>query len=274
MTVKLDANKILGKVNELEKVLIPRASKIALNRAVFDGMQAIRDEGRTKNYTRYTISGFRFKKPEPQGKNKLVASIFINEDSNKGNARSDYLRPQIFGGKIFKTRFQKRLRNTPVGAESDLDGLVGKQPALFPNQTAIPTGSQIIRRNAKGGLSRGEYPKIVADLGGVNSTNDKIRMRAEGRRAKRAEQRKRRRKGRTKLGTESYFYMTEDMAAERPGLRSKKAGIYYRNRAGKIGLIFSINKDPVYQKSLEFFDIGERTVKESFRRNLLKEVKF
>ena len=274
MTVKLDANKILGKVNELEKVLIPRASKIALNRAVFDGMQAIRDEGRTKNYTRYTISGFRFKKPEPQGKNKLVASIFINEDSNKGNARSDYLRPQIFGGKIFKTRFQKRLRNTPVGAESDLDGLVGKQPALFPNQTAIPTGSQIVRRNAKGGLSRGEYPKIVADLGGVNSTNDKIRMRAEGRRAKRAEQRKRRRKGRTKLGTESYFYMTEDMAAERPGLRSKKAGIYYRNRAGKIGLIFSINKDPVYQKSLEFFDIGERTVKESFRRNLLKEVKF
>ena len=274
MTVKLDANKILGKVNELEKVLIPRASKIALNRAVFDGMEAIRDEGRTKNYTRYTISGFRFKKPEPQGKNKLVASIFINTDSNKGNARSDYLRPQIFGGKIFKTRFQKRLRNTPVGAESDLDGLVGKQPALFPNQTAIPTGSQIVRRNAKGGLSRGEYPKIVADLGGVNSTNDKIRMRAEGRRAKRAEQRKRRRKGRTKLGTESYFYMTEDMAAERPGLRSKKAGIYYRNRAGKIGLIFSINKDPVYQKSLEFFDIGERTVKESFRRNLLKEVKF
>ena len=274
MTVKLDANKILGKVNELEKVLIPRASKIALNRAVFDGMQAIRDEGRTKNYTRYTISGFRFKKPEPQGKNKLVASIFINTDSNKGNARSDYLRPQIFGGKIFKTRFQERLRNTPVGAESDLDGLVGKQPALFPNQTAIPTGSQIVRRNAKGGLSRGEYPKIVADLGGVNSTNDKIRMRAEGRRAKRAEQRKRRRKGRTKLGTESYFYMTEDMAAERPGLRSKKAGIYYRNRAGKIGLIFSINKDPVYQKSLEFFDIGERTVKESFRRNLLKEVKF
>ena len=274
MTVKLDANKILGKVNELEKVLIPRASKIALNRAVFDGMEAIRDEGRTKNYTRYTISGFRFKKPEPQGKNKLVASIFINEDANKGNARSNYLRPQIFGGKIFKTRFQKRLRNIPVGAESDLDGLVGKQPALFPNQTAIPTGSQIVRRNAKGGLSRGEYPKIVADLAGVNSTNDKIQMRAEGRRAKRAEQRKRRRKGRTKLGTESYFYMTEDMAAERPGLRSKKAGWHYRNRAGKIGLIFSINKDPVYQKSLEFFDIGERTVKESFRRNLLKEVKF
>ena len=273
MTVKLDANKILGKVNELEKVLIPRASKIALNRAVFDGMEAIRDEGRTKNYTRYTISGFRFKKPEAQGKNKLVASIFINEDSNKGNARSDYLRPQIFGGKIFKTRFQKRLRNTPVGASSK-KGLIGKEPALAPNETAIPTGSQIVRRNAKGGLSRGEYPKIVADLGGVNSTNDKIQMRAEGRRAKRAEQRKRRRKGRTKLGTESYFYMTKDMAAERPGLRSKKAGIYYRNRAGKIGLVFSINKDPIYRKTLPFFEIAGDTVKESFRRNLLKEVKF
>ena len=42
MTVKLDANKILGKVNELEKVLIPRASKIALNRAVFDAMTELR----------------------------------------------------------------------------------------------------------------------------------------------------------------------------------------------------------------------------------------
>ena len=273
MTVKLDANKILGKVNELEKVLIPRASKIALNRAVFDAMTELREFGKRRGYRDYSVRGFRFTKPEPQGKNKLVASIFINEDANKGNARSDYLRPQIFGGKIFKTRFQKRLRNTPVGASSK-KGLIGKEPALAPNETAIPTGSQIVRRNAKGGLSRGEYPKIVADLAGVNSTNDKIQMRAEGRRAKRAEQRKRRRKGRTKLGTESYFYMTKDMAAERPGLRSKKAGIYYRNRAGKIGLIFSINKDPVYQKSLEFFDIGERTVKESFKRNLLKEVKF
>jgi len=273
MTVKLDANKILGKVNELEKVLIPRASKIALNRAVFDGMEALRDKGKSKNYTRYTISGFRFKKPEIQGKNKLVASIFINEDASKGNARSDYLRPQIFGGKIFKTRFQRRLRNTPVGA-SNKSGLSGKQPAIAPNETAIPTGSQLVRRNSKGGLSRGEFPKIVADLAGVNSSNDKIQLRAEGRRAKRAEQRKRRRKGRTKLGTESYFYITEDMAAERPGLRSKKAGIYYRNRAGKIGLIFSINSDPVYQKSLDFFEIGEKTVKESFKRNLLKEVKF
>ena len=275
MTVKLDANKILGKVNELEKVLIPRASKIALNRAVFDAMEAMRDEGRSKNYSDYSIRGFRFSKPKEEGKNRLVASVFINEDANKGNARSDYLRPQIYGGKIFKTRFQTALARTPVG-EQDPDGMKGFRPAVseFGGMHAIPTGTKIIRRNQRGGISRGEYPKILADIGGINSSGDKTRMRAEERRAKRAEQRKRRRKGRSKLGTESYFFMTDNMAAKRPGLRSNQEGIYYRNRAGKIGLVFAIRRSPTYRKTLRFFEISSDTVKESFKRNLLKEVKF
>lgn len=273
MTVKLDANKILGKVNELEKVLIPRASKIALNRAVFDAMTELREFGKRRGYRDYSVRGFRFTKPEPQGSNTLVASVFINEDRNKGNARSDYLRPQIYGGKIFRTRFQRALQRTPVG-DQDPDGMSGFRSALSPNTVAIPTQTKLVRRRSDGGMSQGVYAKILADLGGGNSSADRTRMRAESRRLKRQEQRNKRRKGKTKLGTESYFFMTENMAADRPGLRSKKEGIYYRNRAGKIGLVFSINKDPIYRKTLPFFEIAGDTVKESFRRNLLKEVKF
>ena len=77
MTVKLDANKILGKVNELEKVLIPRASKIALNRAVFDAMTELREFGKRKGYRDYSVRGFLFTKPQPQGNNTLIASFLL-----------------------------------------------------------------------------------------------------------------------------------------------------------------------------------------------------
>ena len=41
-----------------------------------------------------------------------------------------------------------------------------------------------------------------------------------------------------------------------------------------LGLVFAIRRSPTYRKTLRFFEISSETVKESFKRNLLKEVKF
>ena len=50
-----------------------------------------------------------FDKPKAR-KNSLKTVIYHKEDGQKGQAPADYLTPQIIGGRVLETRFQKRLK--------------------------------------------------------------------------------------------------------------------------------------------------------------------
>ena len=50
-----------------------------------------------------------FDKPKAR-KNSLKTVIYHKEDAAKGNSPADYLKPQIDGGRVLETRFQKRLK--------------------------------------------------------------------------------------------------------------------------------------------------------------------
>ena len=121
-TIRFDVKQILGRVDAIEKQLIPRAARLAANRAVFDATVALKEEAQNKfmQTVPYTLRSFKYDKPEQINNKTLRASVFISQKRDRGNAASDYLAPQIYGGSAFRTRFQRGLENaeTYIGRDS------------------------------------------------------------------------------------------------------------------------------------------------------------
>ena len=56
----------------------------------------------------FTLKSFLYDRPVQRG-NNLESRIYIRDEAFKGNAPADYLSPQIAGGSVWRTRFQRRL---------------------------------------------------------------------------------------------------------------------------------------------------------------------
>ena len=78
-TIRFDVKEILGKVDAIEKQLIPRAARLAANRAVFDATVALKENAQSTFFSTvpYTLRSFRYNKPENIDKKTLRASVFI-----------------------------------------------------------------------------------------------------------------------------------------------------------------------------------------------------
>ena len=133
-TIRFDVKEILGKVDAIEKQLIPRAARLAANRAVFDATVALKENAQSTFFSTvpYTLQSFRYNKPEQIDKKTLRASVFISQDRKKGNAPSDYLAPQIYGGSAFKTRFQRGLENAQTYIGRDSTPILNKNELMVP----------------------------------------------------------------------------------------------------------------------------------------------
>ena len=143
-TIRFDVKEILGNVDAIEKQLIPRAAYLAANRAVFDATVALKKEAQNKfdKVNSYTLGAIRYNKPEQIDKKTLRASVFISQDRTKGNAPSDYLAPQIYGGSAFKTRFQRGLENAQTYIGRDSTPILDKNLYL-----AYPTDGIVVKIN-------------------------------------------------------------------------------------------------------------------------------
>ena len=152
-TVVFDDKKILGKLNNLEKVLLPRARYLALNRAVFDARVRLQNEAKSrfKRVSGFTLSQFKYEKPQLMG-NVLEASVFITPRINKGNAPAKYLAPQIYGGVAYRTRIQRALDRSPSNLRND------STPILSPDKIMVP----VIK------VSPQRYSKIANQLRGIS----------------------------------------------------------------------------------------------------------
>ena len=223
--IRFDVQEILGQVDAIEKQLIPRAARLAANRAVFDATVALKKEAGDKfnSVVPYTLRSFRYNKPEQIDNKTLRASVFISQDRSKGgNAASDYLAPHIYGGMAFKTRFQRGLQSaeTYIGRNS--------KPILSEDKIMIPVGK--IKSNT--------YKKALSHLRGTKKPKDN-----------------------------RYFYMGEDSVKN----SGYKKGIYLRKNK-KISLVMVEKPIPAFTPKFDFFKVAENTVRESFNRNLLKEI--
>ena len=224
-SIRFDVKKIVGQVDAIEKQLIPRAARLAANRAVFDATVKLQENAKTSflQTNTYTLKSFRYNKPEQINKNTLRASVFISQDRSKGgNAPSDYLAPHIYGGMAFKTRFQRGLENTETYMGRDSTPILGKDEIMVPI----------------GKIKPNTYKKVLRHL-----------------------------RGGTKPKDNRYFYMG-DKSVRKSGY---KKGIYLRKNKS-LTLVMVEKPIPAYSPKFDFFKVAENTVRESFNKNLLKEI--
>jgi len=111
--IEFKPEELIGKINELQRVQIPKAGSLALNKAVYAASQELKSQAKSifSNPVPFTVNSFLYKKSSTE---QLEAKIFIRDDAPNGNAPAQYLLPQIYGGKHYPTRFQGALLNTIV----------------------------------------------------------------------------------------------------------------------------------------------------------------
>jgi hypothetical protein len=252
MQVEFDPKQLLGKINELDKVQIPRAASIALNQSLFETRKKLQDEAKSifNNPVPFTINSFLYQKPVQRG-NDLEAMVFVRDDAPKGNAPSRYLDPQIRGGKHYRTRFQKALGNTP-----DLDPRGSGGPVLAPNRIMVPTSSQYVRRNRYGNMSTGQYTQILSALRNASSADLPSIRRSRG----------------TRNVKNRYFYLNQE-TVEEMNLQNRSPGIFLQ-RGRSLYRIMTETKLPTYTGKFKFFDIAAMSItnefSKRFRDNILR----
>lgn len=107
--IEVDANRLVRRMDVFTKVQMPFMTSLALNRTATDVRTALRESMRsTFTYlTPYTQQSVFIR---VSSKQKLYTDIGIKEFGVKGNAAADYLKPQVYGGQVYRTRFQRRLQ--------------------------------------------------------------------------------------------------------------------------------------------------------------------
>lgn len=250
VSIEFDAEKVIGKLNELQRVQIPMAASIALNQTAFKIREELQNEAKNKfkDPVPFTLNAFLYKKATPDN---LEAVVFIRDDAPKGNAPADYLAPHIYGGLAYRTRFQKSMSRTPDPAKSAMGG-----PILAPNRILVPTQSpRGVTFNSRGRMSAGQYTQINSYIQNTDST----RTASTGRRTARA------------AGVR-YFYMNQAMVDERRNLRNRKPGIFMV-RGGKSPLMRVMTETglPTYNHKFRFFELGTQTASTYFPQFLSKQ---
>ena len=98
-----------------------------------------------------------FDKPKAR-KNSLKTVIYHKDDAAKGNSPADYLKPQIDGGRVLETRFQKRLKQK---------GYINNSSYMFPLHNA--PGSKV-----RGRLGPSVYNKALWGISAMEDLRGKI----------------------------------------------------------------------------------------------------
>ena len=276
-SITFNPEELIGKINELEKVLLPKAATNALHKAVFETTKELSSEAKNRftNPVPFTLKSFLYKKPVPVGNNSIEASVFIRDDAAKGNPPAKYLQG-VMGGQpnIYPTRFQRMLRRLPDRASNPNRDALGNQGSILSaGEIMVPTSSPKVRRNQYGNMIPAQYTQILTDLAGGASSADYLTFRSEKQRMKRKAQNERRAaKGKKPLKRDVYFYMNEQTVADR-NFRSNKGGIFLKSRTGKLHRIMTQVSNAKVPYKFDFLAIAEDTVGDIFEAQLIKNLK-
>jgi hypothetical protein len=282
-TIEFNPQELIGKINELEKVLLPKAATDSLHKAVFQATRELSSEAEARftNPVPFTLKSFRYWKPKPVGKEEIEASVYIRDEAFKGNPPAKYLQGVMGGngGMVYPTRFQRILRRLPdTSSDPNQDALGNQGHILSTGEVMVPTMSPKVRRNKYGNMSPGQYTQILTDLaGGMSSAGlldfDQMGMRHEKGRLKRKSQNERRKsRGLKPLKRDTYFYMNENMARNR-NLSSKTAGIFLKSRTGSLHRIMTQTAMSTVPFKFNFLEIADKSIRDVFLRELNQRLK-
>ena len=266
-SITFNAEQLVGELNALTKVQIPRAGRLALNTALFETRKRLQAEAGNvfKSAVPFTLNSFLYEKAEQVG-DDLHARVFVRDDAPKGNAPSRYLNPHIRGGRAYETRFQKSLTNTIV---QQIDG---RSVQARPRGTLLrPTGSDFVRPHPRKAsapyptMSQGQYNSILSSLKGGKSSADFLET------------------GTVPYSNERrYVYLDEesletDFFKRRFTSHPRKPGVYYVQRRQKQPRFYRVlteQRIPSYSAKFKFFDLSKeqigRTFQKEFDRMILR----
>ena len=251
MQITFNPEQAIGKINELTKVQLPRASYNALNKALFETREAFKS--RSKNiFTKtvpFTENSILYDKPQRSG-DSLHARLFIRDQATKGNAPANYLLPQIIGGEVYPTRFQRRLRAR---------GFLG--------------GSQGSYMRPIGDLPKGEY---VRALWGISAFED---LRLSGKYGKRNY----RTAGSYVFVPRNLFALAKSnispelwnrvkMLQKANNGRIPSSGIYKVNKNSLDQKFQMLDKTPRVKRKFDFHAFAEDVVEDVFVKELRKNI--
>ena len=259
MEIVFNPKDLVGKVTEIEKVILPTVLYKSLNRAVFrTSREELRDAAKN-TFTQtvpFTLNSFLYDRPVQRGDN-LESRIYIRDDAPKGNAPADYLKPQITGGPVYRTRFQRRLERK---------GIIGS----FSGKYMVPN---IVGR---GRLPKGEYTRA---LWGIRAMED---VRVQGPMNKK--------RGYKTSGT--YVWVPRnlaDLSKGDDGIRAHAgrirglnkrdpgklppAGIYKVMAGGLRQVFIDVPDVPIVRRKFDFHAFAEDSIHDTFTEELLRNLK-
>lgn len=152
-SIEFDANRLVRNLDVFAKVQMPFMTSLAINRTATHVRDSLRGSMRgTFTYlTPYTQNSLFIRASTKQ---KLYADVGVKEFGIKGNAAADYLKPQVFGGQVYRTRFQRRLE---------------RQMGLGTGYMLPIHSSPAAQLNASGRIAAGQY---TAALYGIKAMED------------------------------------------------------------------------------------------------------
>ena len=266
-SITFNAEKLVGELNALTKVQIPRAGRLALNTALFETRRRLQSEASSvfKAPVPFTINSFLYEKAEQVG-DDLHARVFVRDDAPKGNAPSRYLNPHIRGGRAYESRFQQSLSNTIV---QQIDG---RSVQARPRGTMLrPTRSGYVKPHPrKTGapyptMSQGQYNSILSSLKGGKSSADYLDT------------------GTVPYSNERRYVYLDDEALQHEFFKRRftshprKPGVYFVQRTQKQPRFYRVLNEqriPSYSAKFKFFDLSKeqigRTFQKEFDRMILR----
>lgn len=263
-TIRFDPQKLLGPIDQLIEVQLPRAATTALNKALFASQRRLKDVAQQEfeKPVPYTLSGFRVDKAE-QKESGIQGRVYINDDVQKGNPRTSYLDPHIRGGTAYPTRFQGALLNTVVTQITDKTGQVAQRGEIFR-----PTRSFSVRPHPKKRgtsyptMSPGQYTQILSALKGGKSSADLQE------------------RGAVPFALNRRYTFIDEESLSHPFFKNRfkyspKPGIYkIEATRGKYRFYRVLNSQPLkpYAPKFEFFDEASTTISDVFAKELRQNI--
>jgi hypothetical protein len=219
-SIEFDVNPILQKLDRMQRLEVPFAASLALNRVGASVKERLQMEMKSvfNNPVPFTLNSLYIK---ASTKTNLEVEIGFRDFAPKGNPAVKYTGPQIYGGAAYDTRFQKSLKYNGI---------------LAPNMYAIPTQSDFLRMNQYGNVTPGQYTEILYALKSFRDSTAFVY----------------REKAKKKRATE-YFAITTKTGRLYPGIyRTKVPKGYEQDRA-----VFWFRRTPTYTGKFKFFDVAK-----------------
>lgn len=219
----------------LEEKQIPFAAALALTRTAQGVKEVLVTSMRTvfDRPTPYTLNSLRV---FPATKEKLVARVWMKDESVKAEPATRWLTPEIYGGDRRTKRVERQLRER---------GILPEGKYVVPGAGA--------KLDKYGNMNRGQVTKALSGIGGYTQQGYDANATDSARSVKKGNYRR-------------YFVMH--------GPDRQPIGIAERTAKGKDGLamILAFVSKPTYRKTFDFYQIAQREAEARLRDEAVKAV--